>query len=52
MKLIVQIVELLCFLILTLLGALVIAMGFAITFPGFAVQWIGIRLVRLAERFE
>ena len=52
MQIIVKSVELLCFLILTLLGALVVGIGMVLTFPGRIVRLVGEWIVYFAGKFE
>lgn len=52
MILIVKVIELLCFLILTLLGALVIGLGVVLSCPGIVVSRIGQWIGRLGRMFE
>lgn len=52
MTFLVKLIELICFLTLTLLGALVVGLGMAIACPGIVVRWLGEWIVDFASRFE
>lgn len=48
----IKVIELLCFLILILLGALVIGAGYLCIAPGWLIRWVGELIVDVAGRFE
>lgn len=52
MKLIVNLIEIACWLVLMLLGALVVGLGYLCIAPGAFIRWVGEWIVDIAGRFE